>query len=359
MNPPAQKIKALFKNISADAVLLRTNDRLHDPSVSYYTGLGEDFLSGNILLLKKGERPLLFKSVLEPKVSVPGLKVKRIDKKKDFEKEMKQALKATKVLGINKPLHTSFSIRSLKKVLGKRKIADVSKNIALQRSVKSDEEVKAISVACRIAQNVSEKIPEIFRKGMTEKQLAMETEFLLRQYGENSQPFPIILASGKNAAFAHHVPLDKKISKGFLLFDFGAYHKNYCSDISRVFCVGKPTRKQKGLYSAVFAAKQFAHSQVRPGAVFGDVFSETNSFLKKVSGFRMVHGLGHGLGVEVHDCPNGFLEGNKEKIRKNMVLTIEPGIYGKFGGIRIEDDIVVTRRGCRPLTKAPAELVIL
>ena len=359
MNALRKRNEDLFKGIQADAIILKTSDRFQDPSVSYYTGLGKDFLSGNMLLLKRGEKPTLFKSLLEPKITVPGIRVKRVDRKRFLEAEIKKSLKGVKSVGVNRPLHTTFSLRSLRKILGKKQVVDVSKQIALQRSVKSEEEVEKISAACRIAQGVSEKIPEIFTRGLTEKQLAMQVEFLLRERGENLLPFPVIVASSQNAAFPHHVPLDRKISKGLLLFDFGAFHDNYCSDISRVFCVGKPTRRQKRLYASVFAVKQFSQSQVRPGSVFGDVFSKASSFLKKESGFGLIHGLGHGLGVEVHDCPAGFLDGNKETVKENMVLTVEPGIYGKFGGIRIEDDVLVARRGCKLLTKAPTELISL
>ena len=227
------------------------------------------------------------------------------------------------------------------------------------RSIKAGEEIASISKACKTAQKASNSIPAIFRKGMTEKQLALEIEILLREKGENVLPFPPIVASGKNAGFPHHVPGKQKIRKGLLLLDFGAYYKNYCSDISRVFCIGKPSKKQKQLYASVFAAKQFGQALCKPKASFSQVFEQVSKFLKKETGFRLVHGLGHGLGVEAHDFPAGFLQGNREKLKPGMVLTIEPGIYGRFGGIRIEDNVVVTAKGCRPLTKAPAEPTIL
>lgn len=355
----AEKNRALFNNLDAGAVLLRSSDSMPDSSLRYFTGLGRHFLSSNALILKPAKKPLLLKSVLEPKVSVSGLRALNIDRRKQFRKIVKSELKGVKKLGLNKPLYTLQAMRELKKITGKRKLVDVSKNISSLRAIKSGEEISRIAIACKIAEKAADAIPDIFRKGMTEKQLGLRIEVLLREKGDDVLPFPVIVASAKNSAFPHNVPAGKRISKGLLLLDFGACHKGYCSDITRVFSVGQPSRKQKELYAGVFATKQFSQSLVTPGAVYGDVFRKAEQFLKKRTGFKLIHGLGHGLGVDAHDFPTGFLSGNREKMQKNSVLTVEPGIYGKFGGIRIEDDIVVAKKDCRPLTNAPEELLTL
>ncbi len=352
----SEKRKRLFQELNADAVLLKTSDRMPDSAVRYFTGLQKHFLSSNVLVLKPGKRPLLLKSVLEPKISVNGLQVKRIDKGKQFKTVVKKELRGVKRLGINRPLYTSLALRELRKITGKKKLVDVSKQIASLRAIKSEGELNCLAKSCKIAEKVAAAIPGLFKKGMTEKQLGLEIEIMLREKGDNVLPFPVIVASGRNSAYPHSVLTDKRISKGLLLFDFGAYSKNYCSDISRVFCVGKPSKRQRQLYATVFAAKQLGQAMIRPGVSQGKIFDEANAFLKKKTGKKLIHGLGHGLGVDAHDFPEGFLHGNREKLQKNMVLTVEPGVYGKFGGIRIEDDVVVTAKGCRPLTKAPAEL---
>ena len=244
-------------------------------------------------------------------------------------------------------------------ITGKKKLVDVSKQIALVRAIKSGEELACLEKAAKIAEKVAAAIPGIFKKGITEKKLGLEIEIMLREKGDNLLPFPVIVASDRNSSFPHNVLTDKRITRGLLLFDFGAYFKGYCSDITRVFSVGKATEKQRHLYAGVFSAKQFAQRMVKPGIALGKVFDEADSFLKKETGMKLIHGLGHGLGIDAHDFPSGFLHDNKEKLQKDMVLTVEPGIYGKFGGIRIEDDVVVTANGCRPLTKAPAGLSIL
>ncbi len=359
MNELKERSKRLFQKAKVDAVALKTNDLFPDSSVSYFSGIPKHFLGGNLLLMRPGRMPLLLKSVLEPKVSQKGLRVKRIDKKKQLASVLKKELKGVKKVGVNKPLHTYQSLSSLKKAVGKKSMVGISKKIAEVRAVKSESEIESVSRACEIAEKAAFRIPGVFRKGMAEKELALEIELFLREKGENILPFPVIVASGKNASFPHHVPGNTKIRTGLLLADFGACHKTHCSDITRVFSVGSATKKQRSLYAGVFAAKQFGQSLVKAGAVQGKVFEEVGGFLKKETGFKLVHGLGHGLGVDAHDFPRGFLQGNKEKLSRNMVLTVEPGIYGKFGGIRIEDDVVVSQNACRPLSKAPAELICL
>lgn len=355
----AKRNKMLFENADVDAILLNTSSSMPDSNLRYFTCLGQHFLSSNVLILKPGRKPLLLKSLLEPKVYVPGLRSLNIDRKSKFEKVLKEQLKHVKTIGLNKPLYTSSSFRNLKKITGKKKLVDVSKKLALIRAIKSDEEIARISKACNIAENVAAKIPSLFRKGITEKKLGMDIEVLLREKGDNILPFPVIVASDKNSSFPHSVLSDKRISKGLLLFDFGAYYKNYSSDITRVFSVGRATKRQKQLYKAVFDAKQYAQTLIKPGAVAGTVFEKTDSFLKKHTKMKLIHGLGHGLGVDVHDFPSGFVNGNKERLKENMAFTVEPGIYGNFGGIRIEDDVVVTAKGCKQLTKAPSELIEL
>lgn len=351
-----EKSKRLFQELNAEAVLLKTSDRMPDSNVRYFTGLQKHFLSSNVLILKPGQRPLLLKSVLEPKISVKGLHVKRIDKGKQFKTVAKKELSGVKRLGINRLLYTSLGLRELRKITGKKKLVDVSKQIASLRAIKSEGELNCLAKSCKIAEKVASAIPGLFRKGMSEKRLGLEIEIMLREKGDNALPFPVIVASGKNSAFPHNVLTGKKITKGLLLFDFGAYFKGYSSDVTRVFSVGKPTKRQQHLYAKVFAAKQFGQALIKPGSVSGKVFDKVNHFLKKETGIKLIHGLGHGLGIDAHDFPSGFLHGNREKLQKNMVLTVEPGVYGRFGGIRIEDDVVVTAKGCRLLTKAPAEL---
>jgi Xaa-Pro aminopeptidase len=351
--------KDFFKSTGSDAAIFKTSDLLRDSTVSYFSGIPGQFLGNNLLVMTPDSRPLLLKSLLEPRLSSKEVRIKNIDRRKQLEGIVRGELRGARAIAINRPFHTLNSLKALGKIAGGKKLVDASKQVGKMRSVKSEDEVSKISTACKIAEKAISEVPCLFKKGMSEKELGLKIELLLREKGDNMLPFPLIVAGGANGAFPHHVPLLSKISKGLLLLDIGACYRGYCSDITRVFSLGKPSRMQKGLYAGVFAAKQSAQSMIMPGAVAGNIFDGAEELLKRGTGFGLVHGLGHGLGLDAHDFPSGFFHGSAEKLRKNNVLTVEPGVYGKFGGIRIEDDVVVTARGCRPLTRAPEELVAI
>ncbi|MBN1941133.1 MAG: M24 family metallopeptidase, partial [Candidatus Diapherotrites archaeon] len=234
-----------------------------------------------------------------------------------------------------------------------------SKALAKARETKTREEISKIQKAVKISEKAINSLPRYFRRGMTEKQLALKLESILRAQGDNELAFPSIVASAKNSAIPHHVTSNTKIRNGLLLIDFGAKYKNYCADLTRVFCVGRATKQQKELYEKVYSAKEFAQELCKPNAKCEEIFSETSKLLKRTTRKPLMHGLGHGLGLQVHDFPSGFLEKSKDVLRESMVLTVEPGIYGKFGGIRIEDDALITRNGAKLLSRAPRKMIEL
>jgi len=359
MSEIGRRRKLFFGNVDAGAAVFRTSDFLQDSAVSYFSGIPRQFLGNNMLVMKRDAAPLLLKSLLEPRLSSKEVRIKNIDRRKQLEALVKAELRGVKTIAVNRPFNTVNSLKAMKKIAGKRKLVDASKQIGEMRSIKSGGEISKISKACKIAENAVKNVPGIFRRGMTEKQLGLQIELMLREKGDNLLPFPLIVAGGRNSAFPHHVPLPSKISRGLLLLDIGACCNGYCSDITRVFSVGAPSRKQKELYESVFAAKQCAQNMLMPGIVAGHVFDEADKLLKKRTGFKLIHGLGHGLGIDAHDFPSGFFHENREKLQKNNVLTVEPGVYGKSGGIRIEDDVLVTAKGCKLLTNAPEELLSL
>ncbi len=176
---------------------------------------------------------------------------------------------------------------------------------------------------------------------MTEKDLSIEAERFLRLKSDNKTAFPVIVASGKNTAFAHHRPKETRIDK-FFLIDLGARHYGYCADLTRVFVWGKmPSRFQKA-YAAIKKAKDAAISKIKEGVKACEVDKAARDVIEK-NGFGkyFLHGLGHGVGLRVHEPP--YLKPDCDEILKEgMVITIEPGIYYKdHFGIRTEDMVVV------------------
>jgi Xaa-Pro dipeptidase len=350
-----KKIAELFENTKADAVLLRNSDSAPEQNFFYFSKLPFGHYSGSLLLLKPEQEPVLIANCLENK-KIAWLKTRQFDSKKKFEAILKKELSGKKKIGLNFDSCPKNAFLRLKKILRGKKFVDISKALGKTRETKTKEEIKKIGIAVKISEDAIKELPVFFSKGMTEKQLGFKLDCFLREHGDAELAFPTIVAFGKNSAVPHHITGDTKIKNGLLLVDFGAKNRNYCAELTRMFCIGKATLKQCELYEKVFASKKIAESLCRPNANCGQIFEKTRKFIKQKTGSSLVHGLGHGLGLQAHDFPYGFGEKSKGILKEGMVLTLEPAIYGKFGGIRIEDDILITKNGCKLLSNAPKEL---
>lgn len=188
---------------------------------------------------------------------------------------------------------------------------------------------------------------------MTEKEVARQITFLLRQY--KSRPsFRILVGSGKRSAIPHCFAAGKKIKRGELVvIDFGAVYNGYRSDMTRTVIVGKPSKRQKKIYSIVKKAQAIGIKAVNAGRPCCEVDRKVRDYIRqKGFGKYFVHTTGHGIGRRVHQAPK-ISRGNNHKLKLGMVITIEPGIYIKgWGGVRIEDMVLVTKKGCKVLTKS-------
>jgi Xaa-Pro aminopeptidase len=183
----------------------------------------------------------------------------------------------------------------------------------------------------------------------------------MRKNGAISSSFDIIVASGYRSALPHGVASDKVIEKGdFVTLDFGAYYKGYCSDITRTFAVGEPSDELKKIYSTVLKAQLRGMNGIKPGMTGKEADALTRDYIKEQGyGEYFGHSTGHGLGMEVHEGPALSFRSDTA-LEQGMVVTVEPGIYvAGLGGVRIEDDIVITETGNESLTHSPKELIIL
>ena len=226
---------------------------------------------------------------------------------------------------------------------------------------KATEEVELIKESCRIAEKVYDEIMKFIKPGMTEKEIANEISYLGRKYGSEGEAFDIIVTSGVRGAIIHGQPSDKKIRKGdIVLMDFGFKVKGFSSDISRTICVGaKPTREQRAMYTALYSALERVVNAVLPG-MNGKTMDSIARKVINDAGFSEVaykHSLGHGLGIETHEHPFLNYRQDNQIVPEDAVLAIEPGVYmpDKFG-MRVEDNILVTKNGAVKLTNAPIEL---
>lgn len=237
----------------------------------------------------------------------------------------------------------------------------VSNMVEELRMVKSEEEVNTIKEAAKIADSAFTHILNYIKPGVAELDIANELEFFMRKNGAASSSFDIIVASGKRSALPHGVASDKLIESGdFVTLDFGALYQGYVSDITRTVAVGNPSEKLREIYEIVLEAQVQAVDQIKPGMTGRDADAIARDYIReKGYGDNFGHSLGHGIGLEVHEGP-GLGSRSETTLVPGMVVTVEPGIYlPEIGGVRIEDDIVMTQNGNEILTHSPKELIIL
>lgn len=227
------------------------------------------------------------------------------------------------------------------------------------RVIKDEHEIAAIREAIAVAERAFERLRPQIRPGATEKELGDDLEFHLRRCGATASSFPPVIAVGRNAALPHArpSPASRVGDDDFLLIDWGASCRPYKSDLTRMVVTGKVTPKFESVYRSVLTAQERAIAAIRPGRTARAIDAEARSALRDAGfGDFFTHGLGHGIGMEIHESP--FLGRDPDvELRPGMVLTIEPGVYlPDWGGVRIEDDILVTAGGAEILTGTPKDL---
>jgi Xaa-Pro aminopeptidase len=257
--------------------------------------------------------------------------------------------------------HVSFSTFRAYREAIKADLVPLSGVIEKLRLIKTDAEIKILKEAAEIADAAFKHILSYIKPGKTELEVSNELEFFMRKQGAASSSFDIIVASGYRSALPHGVASEKVIESGdFVTLDFGAYYKGYCSDITRTLAVGQPSDELKNIYDVVLEAQLRGMAGIKPGLTGKEADALTRDYItEKGYGEYFGHSTGHGIGLEVHEGP-GLSVKSDVKLEPGMVVTVEPGIYiAGLGGVRIEDDTVVTKDGNESLTHSTKELIIL
>jgi len=229
------------------------------------------------------------------------------------------------------------------------------------RMVKSDEEIARIRRSVLTNSEAFEKATRTIRAGARESAIAAELEYQMRRLGAEKAAFETIVAAGSRSALPHAQPTARKLANDeLLLIDMGACQGGYMSDMTRVLFLGKPSRRVRTMYSAVLKAQLAGIDAVRPAVTAAHVDCAARRVLEAEGlGKEFVHSTGHGLGLEIHEGPR-LGRRDKTRLAPGMVITIEPGAYVRdFGGIRIEDTVLVTANGCEVLTPTSKELRVL
>ena len=229
------------------------------------------------------------------------------------------------------------------------------------RLIKDDEEVELIETACQVVDASFKHILNYIRPGVTEREVMLELEGYIRRNGKSEIAFDTIVASGPRSALPHGLATERVLKNGDLVtLDYGAKYCGYCSDITRTVVIGKPDIEQKKVYQTVLTAMNIAIDGCRPGAVSKDVDFLARGYIHKAGyGEYFGHSLGHSIGRTVHDGP-GLAATLDMKLVPGMITTVEPGIYiPGWGGVRIEQDVLITEGEPLVLTHSPTELLSL
>ncbi len=359
-----ERVKRIFANIEKDldAILIKNSTEPYiDDNFFYVTGLEKGLFEGSIAILyPDGSLELIVSELEEELAKKAKANIHVYKSKKEFQDILKSSLSSIKTIGLNYSGILHKDAGNLKERHPELKIVNVTEGLEKTRQIKDELEISLIKKACKIADTVMQKIPDIVNEGMNEFELAAEIDYIMQKHGADKEAFETISSFGKNTAEPHYTHGDTRLEKGdFVLCDFGARYRKYNSDMTRTFVFGNADEQQKKMYQTVVEAQQAAFDTAKAGIKAHEVHNAAASYIDNTQfAGRFIHSTGHGLGLAVHDGGATLSPESNIELQENMVFTIEPGIYlPGFGGVRIEDDIVIKKDGIELLTKSPKELI--
>lgn len=362
MNLALQKLEQNMAGERLDALLVT------DPKHVYYlTGFAsnphERFLG---LLLIRGEEPVLIVPALDAEAAHAASSVKNILTHSDTDNPyvlLKSRFGTSRpgTLGIEKEHFSVSRYEQLAEAVGASSYTDIGHLLRAMRAVKTPEEVAIMKQAAEQVEEVLRRGLAHVKAGISEIELVAELEYLMKKVGASGPSFDTMVLSGPKTALPHGVPGERLIQPGdLLMFDLGVYTGGYASDITRTFAVGEVDSKLRDIYDTVLAANEAGIAASVAGATFGSVDQAARAVIEAAGyGEYFMHRVGHGLGMDTHEYPS--LHGlNTDVIENGNVFTVEPGIYvPNLGGVRIEDDVLVTAEGPQTLTSFPKEWTVL
>lgn len=334
---------------------------LKDENIFYLTGFyGKN--SNSILLLINGDLYLLVDFIYYEKAvkTLLDMRINIIKCSGDKNFKLMEIIKNydVKLIGIESNNISYADFLELKNILNSKniKIKGFKNMIEKLRIIKDYIEISKI----RKASNVNDKVfnflinlDSSYYKALTELKLKMEIEKKMIEYGADGSSFDMVVANNKNSSMPHHAPAKTRIKNGILLLDFGSISENYCSDITRTIFINNNNHRIKNIYDIVLQSQLKAIEYCREGISCSELDNTARNFISsKGYGEFFGHGLGHGVGLEIHEKPkinwrNNFI------LKKNMVITIEPAIYIEgVGGVRIEDTVIVKEHSCEVINSS-------
>lgn len=359
-------MRRIFRNVNDGLdliVFLNSVDPHIDMSFFYATGLTDGLFEGcGAWLTPDGGCAITTSALEEEAAKKSGLPLEVFRTRDESTERMRARLKGHRKIGINASELTYAAFERLRRLAPKAaKFVDVSEAVMRARLVKDANEIELIQRACDIASRSFEETLPLIPSGVTEAEVAAELAYRMQRNGATSPSFRSIVGSGPNGAEPHYTAGPRKIQPGdMIVIDFGALYHKYCSDITRTVVVGAASEEQRRMYETVASAQAAALAKMKAGAKGKSVDAAARTLIDrtKYKG-RFIHGLGHSIGLAVHD--GAALNSSSDIVlRPDMVFTNEPGVYVPgFGGVRIEDDVLITKTSPRYMSTAPRELIEL
>lgn len=353
-NARRQKLRALLRKAGLPA-FLATNPT----NVSYLTGFTGDssyllLTAKNAILISDGR----YTSQLEEECPDVGVYIRATGTQMSAETAIVIHRNKVAAIGFESDHATVSLIGELQHGLSKTTLEPTSGMVEQLRAIKDKDELAAIREAARIAERAFAILRASLRPELTEKQIADDLEHQMRLLGAQCAAFPPIVAAGPRAALPHARPEAVPIGDHHLLLvDWGAQSRQYKSDLTRVLATGKISPKHERVYGVVLEAQHRAIAAIRPGVTAKEVDAVARGYIDSAGfGKCFNHGLGHGFGLDIHESPR--MHGtNNQPLQAGMVVTVEPGVYlPGWGGVRIEDDVLVVPGGCEVLTSLPKDI---
>jgi len=364
---PQRRIKKVFSCINGARVpeSIFIYNRAHvDYNFLYLTGLHGGVFENCGALCERDGRLVLFSTTLEEEIlrgAEDYAEFVVYTNEKERNELLKKELSQYGRIGISYEGVSHSLYVNLRDLIDGTELIDVGDAFRRARMIKAPEEIEKIRRACDIASSVADEFPGLLKRGVTECDLATDVDYRIHKLGARGAAFETIVSFSPNSSKPHYSGSDVPLKEGdTVLLDFGADYEGYVSDITRTYFTGTPDATLRHCYETVLEAQRIALQRISDGAGTEQVEKEVKGFIDSYERYRgrLIHGLGHSIGLSVHD--NSYPGPEFDKIfRENMVLTVEPGIYlpGEYG-IRIEDDILVKKGTCEVLTHAMKELIV-
>lgn len=349
-----EKLLKKLRTAECEAMLVS-----NEKNVSYLTGFSGD---SSVLIFGKSHRLLISDTRYETQIKeeCPDWETVIRTNREPMEDKIAEVLKKAKIksLGFESQTLTVASHDKLREKAEGVEWVGLSGQVEELRQIKDGFEIAEIREAIRFAERGFEVLRASLTPNATELEVAHDLEHAMRKFGAQGVAFPPIVAVGPRAALPHARPGNQRISDApFVLVDWGAETlAGYKSDLTRILATGKIPPKLEKIYRVVFNAQQEAIQKIRPGAKCADIDAAARNVIETAGfGKNFGHGLGHSFGLNIHESPR-FAPTSTDELKPGMILTVEPGIYlPHFGGVRIEDDVLVTKEGHEVLSSVPKQ----